>query len=191
MKEKDSYAEASLSTQICYPDPQQSRWKPGPTSYQSMMFHPLLKVEEQLGLYKWCQQGTAQEREKKEASVKTVGVWGCEPVHQLHEISLWWALVWAIFHPVLATGWPLSLETNGCQYHKICSNYFFDHFLLFIFFLLSLLLSLSLSLNLNLLCFLPFASIFHLFVFFFPSFFNLGDFLSFSSNSSIFFKVLY
>ena len=92
----------------------------------------------------------------------------CESVHQLHEISLCWGLAWGIFHPVLATGWPLSLETNGCQYHEICSNYFFDHFLPFIFFLLTLLLSLSLNLNLFF--------VFLIFCFYFPS---LCLFLSF------------
>lgn len=89
---------------------------------------------------------------------------------------------------VLATGRSLNPETSGCQYWEIFWNYFFDHFLPFIFFLLSplppflkswtyplcflflLLLSISLS------------SVFFLFFFF------LGDFLNFSSNSSIFLK---
>lgn len=94
--------------------------------------------------YKWCQQGTAREREK-EASVKIVR----ECVRFVSQYTSFMKFPYVGFGVgyfstrVLATGWSLSLETNGSQYQEICSNYFFDHFLPFIFFLLSLLLSLS------------------------------------------------
>jgi len=38
-----------------------------------------------------------------------------------------------LYSMVLATDWPLNPETNGYQDWEIFPNYFFDHFLPFIF----------------------------------------------------------
>ena len=84
---------------------------------------------------------------------------------------------------ILATGWPLNPETNGCQNWETFSYYFFDHFLLPIFFSLFLFLEI---LNVSSM-FLIFCSYFPSLCLFLGFLFFLEDFLYFFPNSSIFF----
>lgn len=132
---------------------------------QTLSSHPENHIILQYDVSSSCKSGGATwptsganrvlpEREKRRhqwrLSESVWGLWASTPASW--DFSMMGFGVGYFSSRVLATGWSLSLETNGCQYQEICSNYFFDHFLPFTFFLLSLLLSLSLLKSELILC---------------------------------------